>query len=49
MKKILLSILFLLSGALYSFEPVLGRDYSLLESPLPTKKDGNVEVLEIFW
>ena len=49
MKNSLLSILFLMSGALYSFEPVLGRDYSLLESPLPIKKDGNVEVLEIFW
>ena len=31
------------------FEPVLGRDYSLLENPLPTKQDGKVEVLEIFW
>ena len=49
MKNSLLSILFLMSGALYSFEPVLGRDYSLLDSPLPIKKDGNVEVLEIFW
>ena len=31
------------------FKPVLGRDYSLLENPLPTKLDGKVEVLEIFW
>ena len=49
MKKLLLTTLFLISGAAYSFEPVLGRDYSLLENPLPIKKDGNVEVLEIFW
>jgi hypothetical protein len=31
------------------FKPVLGRDYSLLENPLPIKQDGKVEVLEIFW
>ena len=49
MKKILLSLLLVTSGLAYSFEPVLGRDYSLLENPLPTKQDGKVEVLEIFW
>ena len=49
MKKILLSLLLLTSGLAYSFEPVLGRDYSLLENPLPIKQDGKVEVLEIFW
>ena len=49
MKKILLSLLLVTSGLAYSFEPVLGRDYSLLENPLPTKQDGKVEVIEIFW
>ena len=49
MKKILLSLLLVTSGLAYSFEPVLGRDYSLLENPLPIKRDGKVEVLEIFW
>ena len=32
MKKILLSLLLVTSGLAYSFEPVLGRDYSLLEN-----------------
>ena len=49
MKKILLSLLLVTSGLAYSFEPVLGRDYSLIENPLPIKKDGKVEVIEIFW
>ena len=49
MKKVLLSLLLVTSGLVYSFEPVLGRDYSLLENPLPIKQDGKVEVLEIFW
>ena len=49
MKKILLLLLLVTSGLAYSFEPVLGRDYSLIENPLPIKKDGKVEVIEIFW
>ena len=32
-----------------SAEYKLGRDYRLIDNPLPVKKDGIVEVTESFW
>ena len=32
-----------------SAEYKLGRDYKLIDNPLPVKKDGVVEVTESFW
>jgi len=32
-----------------SAEYKLGRDYKLIDNPLPVKKDGIVEVTESFW
>ena len=29
--------------------PKLGTDFGVLDSPLPIKKDGKVEVVEAFW
>ena len=44
--KITLSILFTIS---VQADYKLGKDYRLVDNPLPVKKDGIVEVTESFW
>ena len=41
-------ILFTFSIISFS-EPRLGKDFFLLNDPLPVKQDGIVEVTEVFW